>query len=258
MVYRLPPGYIFRSDPAGGHTKADPVIGAKFIQDQESSHRGSVYDVRELFEAQGITFPQGSEAFFFSQGGVLFVKNTSENLDLIETLGPACTMSQPTLLRHEFAIVTFKVDALSLTQNPPTLDEIRKAAGDTWKQVGTLEIVGKSGMVSKGICILDKEPQTETNETNALRAPELPPHTKGLACSVESTLGPDGYTIDSRISFRSQLTRQGTNSPLVMRFDGGSTLRDGQPQVLQCITEKGGELTSALVLRITVALPDSR
>ena len=86
--FRVPPDFLSRlgggSSDGGGEEAADPFAdagggtGPKALAPRKSE--------TELLTANGVKFPEGSSAKFFSGSSTLLVRNTPTNLDLIEQI----------------------------------------------------------------------------------------------------------------------------------------------------------------------------
>lgn len=86
--FRVPPDFLSRlgggSSDGGGEAEADPFsdagggTGPKALAPRKSE--------TELLTANGVKFPEGSSAKFFSGSSTLLVRNTPTNLDLIEQI----------------------------------------------------------------------------------------------------------------------------------------------------------------------------
>lgn len=79
--YQVPPGFISgTATPAEGEVQ--PQGDAAGIGGRIARKIGA----REFLEGQGVSFPPGASAIYQTNGSRLIVKNTQENLDLIDTL----------------------------------------------------------------------------------------------------------------------------------------------------------------------------
>lgn len=79
--YEVPPGFISgTATPVEGETQpTGDVAGA-------GARIAKRIGAKEFLEGQGVTFPPGASAIYQTNGSRLIVKNTQENLDLIDTL----------------------------------------------------------------------------------------------------------------------------------------------------------------------------
>lgn len=95
-TFRVPPDFI-QSAPAGDAAAApaaDPFAA------QAPAGGGLVIrrmGAKEFLEARGVTFPEGSSAYFNSATSMLTVRNSISNIEVVETLVEAATKSAPKL-----------------------------------------------------------------------------------------------------------------------------------------------------------------
>lgn len=127
-IYYVPPS-MFSLHPSDSDAwkSFKPTPGVIPVEEQATYLDKTVYDVRKWFEAQGISFPEGSEAIYVQDGSVIFVRNTRENIDLIDTLLPG-REDFVTNLRNEISIVTFKTKGERLSKPTPTFVGLKKLA----------------------------------------------------------------------------------------------------------------------------------
>jgi general secretion pathway protein D len=91
--YRVPPGFI-SSTPSGGGG-ADAGFGA-------TAGRSTAKD---FLESQGVQFPPGASANFLASSSRLIVRNTQENLDLVDALVESSTGAAPSQVEIESKFV---------------------------------------------------------------------------------------------------------------------------------------------------------
>ena len=133
--FKVPPGFI--TGVAGGDTEADAVPGRPV--DTGGARLGARQGAKEFLESQGIDFPPGTSANFNAGTSRLVVRNTMENLDLIESLVDAAMGAQPTQVEIEAKFVEISQNNL-------------KELGFDWA-LGPFSI-GDSGMASSGGTII--------------------------------------------------------------------------------------------------------
>jgi general secretion pathway protein D len=103
--YKVPPGFITRiASPAGDAgagltptTPADATRGGAAITGR--------LDAAEFLRTSGVTFPEGASAVYIARSSRLIVRNTQENLDLIDTLIQAQVEGGPTQVEIEAKFV---------------------------------------------------------------------------------------------------------------------------------------------------------
>ena len=109
--YRVPPGFISSNVNAGSTTLDAPAATgpAGTAKDTQESTGGRQLVNREtakdFLEAQGVPFPQGSSANFLPQSSRLIVRNTQDNLELVDALVEQANVSGPVQVEIEAKFV---------------------------------------------------------------------------------------------------------------------------------------------------------
>src|SRR5438132_4811738 len=140
--YRVPPGFIGTAVNVGvsalaqGAYKTAPgtVPTATGKDTQESTGGRQLVNregAKEFLESQGVPFPPGASANFLPQGSRLIVRNTIDNLELVDALVEQASAAGPKQVEIESKFV-------EITQN--NLKEL----GFDWL-LGPFNIAGKSG-----------------------------------------------------------------------------------------------------------------
>src|SRR5438477_977448 len=148
--YRVPPDFISTSLTGtsllqrGAYTKAAgtaPVAGpAGTGKDTQESTGGQQLvnreGAREFLEGQGVRFPPGASANFLPQSSRLIVRNTQDNLDLIDAIVEQLNLAIPKQVEIESKFVEIQQNNL-------------KELGFDWLlgpfQVGTRKVIGSGG-----------------------------------------------------------------------------------------------------------------
>jgi general secretion pathway protein D len=133
--FKVPPGFI--TGVAGGEADAEAVAGRQLNTD--GPRLGARQGAKDFLESQGIDFPPGTSANFNAGTSRLVVRNTAENLDLIESLVDAAMGAQPTQVEIEAKFVEISQNNL-------------KELGFDWA-LGPFSI-GDSGLASSGGTII--------------------------------------------------------------------------------------------------------
>jgi len=257
-VYRIPPGFLNTPDPANAGGPPLAREGVKRLEGKDvPTVPGGVYDVREFLEALGLTFPAGSEALFFAGQDALLLRNTQENIDLLNSMGAGNGAEDFPNLRTEITTVELALPAGERSKSGNEYTALRAAAGDSWKEIGTLRVISKSGMTVSASTVFG-DSSSPQNSAQPFQAPDLPAGAFGSTAAIENVLGPDGALIDSKVAFLFRGTRN--EVPFDLRFDGSTLLRDGYPQILQLseIPADSGKspenriLLHAVILRVGV------
>src|SRR5947207_14113726 len=140
--YRVPPGFISSTVNVGvsalnrGPTKAGgaAVPGGTGKDTQETTGGQLLVNregAREFLESQGVPFPPGASAHFLPQSSRLIVRNTIDNLELVDALVEQANVAGPKQVEIESKFV-------EITQN--NLKEL----GFDWL-LGPFNITGNSG-----------------------------------------------------------------------------------------------------------------
>jgi general secretion pathway protein D len=108
--YKVPPGFITRiaSGNDGGSGLTPPsTSGSGGTRDATGAGQSIVgrIDAKEFLQQNGVTFPEGSSATYIATTSRLIVRNTTENLDLIDTLIQASLVGGPTQVEIEAKFV---------------------------------------------------------------------------------------------------------------------------------------------------------
>ncbi len=91
--YRVPPGFI-SGTPSGASAGAEVAVGG--------AGRSTAKD---FLESQGVQFPPGASANFLASSSRLIVRNTQENLDLVDALVESSTGAVPSQVEIESKFV---------------------------------------------------------------------------------------------------------------------------------------------------------
>lgn len=132
--FKVPPGFI---TGVAGEAEPEAVAGRDLTTG--GARLSARLGAKEFLESQGIDFPPGTSANFNAGTSRLVVRNTAENLDLIESLVDAAMGAQPTQVEIEAKFVEISQNNL-------------KELGFDWA-LGPFSI-GDSGMASSGGTII--------------------------------------------------------------------------------------------------------
>jgi general secretion pathway protein D len=151
--YRVPPDFI--STTLGGKsllqqgayqkapgTAAGPTGTGKDTQESTGGQQLVVREgAREFLETQGVPFPPGASANFLPQSSRLIVRNTQDNLDLIDAIVEQLNLAIPKQVEIESKFVEISQNNL-------------KELGFDWLlgpfQVGTRKVIGSGGSSGTG------------------------------------------------------------------------------------------------------------
>lgn len=91
--YQVPPTFIPTKALDG--TGSLPQPGASGVPDPNKARVAQRMDAKEFLSSQGVQFPQGSSANYLSVASKLVVRNTRDNIDLIDSLVDAAMSVAP-------------------------------------------------------------------------------------------------------------------------------------------------------------------
>jgi general secretion pathway protein D len=113
--YRVPPGFISSTVNVGASSLNAPARsatgggGAGTAKDTQESTGGHQLvnreGAREFLESQGVPFPPGASANFLPQSSRLIVRNTEDNLELVDALVEQANVSGPKQVEIESKFV---------------------------------------------------------------------------------------------------------------------------------------------------------
>jgi general secretion pathway protein D len=142
--YRVPPGFISSTvnvsastlnKPTGASAAAVTMGTGKDTQESTGGHQlVNRETAKDFLETQGVPFPQGASANFLPQSSRLIVRNTQDNLELVDALVEQANVSGPKQVEIEAKFV-------EITQN--NLKEL----GFDWL-LGPFNIGGKNQKIA--------------------------------------------------------------------------------------------------------------
>ena len=111
--YRVPPGFISSSVNVGASALNQPARMAaggggtgKDTQETTGGHQlVNREGAKEFLESQGVTFPPGASANFLPQSSRLVVRNTADNLELVDAIVEQASVSGPKQVEIESKFV---------------------------------------------------------------------------------------------------------------------------------------------------------
>ncbi|HEY2125093.1 MAG TPA: Amuc_1098 family type IV pilus outer membrane protein [Chthoniobacterales bacterium] len=110
--YRVPPGFISSTVNVGSSSLNAPARAAsgtgtaKDTQESTGGHQlVNREGAREFLESQGVPFPPGASANFLPQSSRLIVRNTQDNLELVDALVEQANVSGPKQVEIESKFV---------------------------------------------------------------------------------------------------------------------------------------------------------
>lgn len=112
-TYRVPPDFLSIGGGDGGGAAAPAAAADPFAAGGAAAPAGGLIarkTAKQILEAQGITFPDGSSASFNPATSQLVVRNTQPNLDLVEAFVDTITKNAPKMvvITSKFVEITQK------------------------------------------------------------------------------------------------------------------------------------------------------
>lgn len=187
--WRVSPGFFPASTNApSGAVKTEPALQSP----------------RAYLEASGVIFPEGSFARYDPKANKVLVRNTRENLELVDLLiggGLICISPSP-------AVDIIALDCPTPVSTPaantqwPTLEDIRNLPTGEVKVLSQVSVLVKSGMriSSRQTSFANAKGKLSGTETENFQPGEF-----GAKLEVEAVIGPDGLTVD--LDYRYRLRR---------------------------------------------------
>jgi hypothetical protein len=215
---------FFTAYEGGSHKSGSWVKGVK-----EDPASGGL-DVREFFSTQGVTFPPGSEALYFLSTEGLLVRNTQANHDLMEVITQGCNI--PVLqVQLTLTVVSFQL--------PDTVDtdfssykKLRKAAGDTWRELAAFSDTGGWGEV-----VLQQPLEKSKDSPGSLKL-------TAAKFDLLQDAGGVSIRVGSHISC--------TDETGEFSYKGNTAVLVNTPTVLHVRTEPSTDRKTAFILKISI------
>jgi len=166
--YRVPPGFISSSVNVGASALNQPArtaAGGGTGKDTQETTGGRQLvnreGAKEFLESQGVTFPLGASANFLPQSSRLVVRNTADNLELVDAIVEQASVSGPKQVEIESKFV-------EITQN--NLKEL----GFDWLlgqfNIGNHKVFGAGGTSGTGTQVSSADYPFSTTGVNPVTA----------------------------------------------------------------------------------------
>lgn len=242
-VWNVPPEFILTLHPTNSASSQN--VPGKLVPGFRSGRPPelSQYDAKAFLEASGITFPPGSEAIFDAGTGSLVVRNTRENLELVDNLSEGGPVVSPSNIAIEISTFECALPAeYATTAAPwPSYFQLIKDCPDRLL-LDRVSTVTKSGIRAAMNHILSKSNPTPAATPAEKKAGEtFQPGELGTIAESELVLGPDGQTVDANLTYRFRQMGAG-NTPSEVTLNTSFTTTTGHPVVISVSpspTEKG-------------------
>ncbi|MEM7147641.1 MAG: hypothetical protein AAF591_21225 [Verrucomicrobiota bacterium] len=162
------------------------------------------YDQKEVFERAGVTFGEGSFAWWLPLLRKMVVRLPESELELIEAYVGSVSMDVPRSVKVRATCLAYDdVDfgASVLKEQPLTLDDLIEAGRERVEVVDEVNVMMRSGQRAKNV-----NGSLKKNDTRGFSSLEVDPH-----------IGPDGRTVD--LNFVYEIKRV---IPLAGEGEGGA------------------------------------
>lgn len=197
-IFRVPPDFLSSGAPAPTNpTSANGELVARMT-------------AKMILEAQGIPFPEGATASFNPAASMLFVKNTNENLALVEAFVESILKTSPKLIAFTTHVLQgpgpllrrLTTQAASKSDHHAELNELLAAVkAGTVQHLNTARIETKSGTLSSSkqanehTAITDIKVNDKGEPVFVQKMREV-----GFKVELESIIGADGQLVDLNIA----------------------------------------------------------
>lgn len=206
-VWRVPPGFISAANPDEKSGARKPLTGFKSKQNPYAVQ----YDASEFLKSQGVSQAPGSEAIYDQNSQSMIVRNTQENLDLVDVLLGGCGGGWALNVAAEISTLEciLPKNANSAASNWPTYSDLKRLPGKNVKLLDRVSTVTRSGQRSRLDHVLNpasppaSDGKSATDPEQAAVDPSMfQKGESGTRVEVETTVGPDNNTVDTNISYR--------------------------------------------------------
>lgn len=236
-VWRVPPGFVPGTDPSVKNEFRKPLSGFKSKHNLEDVQ----FDATDFLKNEGVSCPPGSEAIYNQSSQCLIVRNTPENLDLIDTLGcEGCRSAGPTNLAIEITALECVIPSTGngVSTNWPTYSDIKGMPAKHVRLLDRVSSVTRSGQRIAMSHVINPA-SSKASGDNSPKDPEQASADQtlfqngesGTKAEVEPAVGPDNITVATNISYRFRNQSAG-DATTEVRFTTAFVSWDGYPVVL--------------------------
>ncbi|MFO1482139.1 MAG: hypothetical protein U1F71_02135 [Verrucomicrobiaceae bacterium] len=203
-IFKVPPDFLSIGGGDGNTPPADPFAAGSVSQagDKPIARKTA----KQILEAQGITFPDGATAVFNPSSSTLLVKNTNENLDLVEAYTEWHCRSRPRTVAFILHVLQgpgpllrrLTAQAANKSNHRTELDELLAAAkAGTVRHLNTTRLETKAGTRATSEQMTEHIAITEVDvDDKGVPSFALEMRPVGLRLEAEPTVGPDGATVE--------------------------------------------------------------
>ena len=186
---------------------------------------------KEYFENQGILFPPGSEMAMDQSGRFLLVRQTKEQLELIDAIASPLVDGVPTQVEVEISAYRCSSTTLAQIQSAKELADSIKEQGKLLVLLDRVTCVCKSGQDAaatslNGLEFPPSRPIAGATSDATASTPLSPleedkpfqPGECGTKVHLQVTVGADGETIDIQLGYRLRLALSNTPKPSMIEM----------------------------------------
>ncbi len=153
--YRVPPGFIQNAPVTDAAAPIDPFAQGGSVQAKGLTMRR--LGAKEFLESRGVAFPEGSAASYSPSTNILFVRNTSGNLAMIDTLVEQVASSAPKQVEIQVKMIEINETRL-------------KELGFDWL-MGQFNVPGSDGVFGSGGTVGNQRSGAFTNADFPIATP---------------------------------------------------------------------------------------
>ncbi|HWB58552.1 MAG TPA: hypothetical protein VG733_03630 [Chthoniobacteraceae bacterium] len=214
-VYRVPPGFLTTTDANGKRMNVT---------------------AKDYLKQSGITFPPGSDAFFDSKHGCLFIINTQEEMDLVDQITEVLNAAGPCQVRVDLSAYEFslpKANAPNIEKF--TFSDLENLPRELVRPLGSAFLVTKSGQRATSSLVLNPAPPDKAKNPRVDVLAGFQPGETGVMLVAEPVVGPDGTTVDAQTQFiiRTGMKNPGDTEKMDLNFENTFTAKDNTPMLIR-------------------------
>lgn len=232
-VWRVPPGFISTPDLSDKNGTRKPLPGFQSKQNPNAVQ----FDASDFLRGCGFSFPPGSDAIYDQNSSSLIVRNTQENLDLVDALIGGCGGEFPSNVVVD--ISTYEVQLPAQNVGPfatwPTAFVLQELPNLDKKLLDRISVLTKSGrrasikhLIAPDTASASPPPELrdETESTDLFQDDE-----SGTIVDCEPIVGPNNVVIDANVTYRFRSPASSKESSEIC-FNTEFTTWEGYPVVL--------------------------
>lgn len=236
-VWRVPPGFVSLPDYSDKNGIRRPVHGFK----SKNSPFAAQLDASEFLLAEGIPFPPGSEALYDQSSQCLIVRNTQENLNLVNEMATGVDVATgPENVAIEISALECEMPTAG-SETPGNWPAYHSIEALPEKRVKVLDRVSRVTRSGQRISISHVSISASPKNPDG-KSPTEPEHPaseqtgfhdgeSGTKAEVETVVGPDNNTLSTNINYRFRRPDAGSSTSEI-RFETSFASWDDYPVVL--------------------------